>query len=1136
MLLIGGHASKSAMTLEPRPLSQYHVFLASPGDVGVERQAVRKFFEEYNRHTAQLWNARFEVIDWENYSTIGVGRPQELITQQTLERSRNSLALVIGIMGQRFGSPTGVAESGTEEEFNWAIESHKDTGFPEIKWFFRKVDKLEVPTDPDEAEKALDQWKKVRAFRQQMQDLNNPIFYAEYPGVTGFRDVFEHDLNLWLADKARPWVIHRPESSARPVASTAPIKYFEQVERDFRRLDIAGIDNDRTFEIPLSEIYVRLRVIFDEDAEGEVKSLESGALDIQTALLHYSKLVIVGDPGSGKSTFLKYIALMLAQSVLTGDPSIARDKLCLDEPLPLPIFLSCWDLADFLKQREHLRLGTLLEFIAERLAAYEFLVSVEEVGALLAAGNCCLLFDGLDEVPTDAGRAAVSRMLEDCIDHYGDNRFVVTSRIRAYTGDTILKGQFTRCDIQPFDSDDRAEFIRNWVSLLFRIQPDEVETEGTEPDREFKNLTDGIENGDRIRPLAVNPLLLTVISIVHWNRKRLPEQRVDLYDECVDVLLGQRKEAERIQLRKIAALDGEREDQTHEERAWVRKRFAEIALHILSLDGDDDEASKVEVIKLLIPRFMDQGATNEEQASVRAERFLDRQELKSGLLVSRRAHSYRFVHLTFQEYLAAWQLSNIDFEKVTAIVQPRLRLAKWFESLQLLGSQWAKESDDKADRYVAWLLSERGETINDQAPVVALCANVVKDISGVAELKQETRKTFSAAVEATLDAFRQASGVPANTQLEILEALGQLGGAVKPRLIEATKASLFQVRRRAIEMLLPHLSDDELFGLDHIWKDRSKEPPKTYLIALLGRDRKRAIAAVEQLRSMQSTCSQGILETCSWYRNNETSRAILTHLAKEAYEVSWNSWSQSRSFALERLARNWPDDAMRAFLVERTLQDVGESARGTALKLLAKSWPDELTREFVLQRADQDGNGFVRGTALEVLAKVWPDEATREFLIQREIQDSSEYVRTVTLEALAEKWPDNVSYEFFIKCAVHDGSEFVRLVAFKVLATKWVNDTTRGFLAQQIVRFSNEMFRSEACVVFANMHSRFGHILFTRDLDGVTPYLDPLKPVSQRHIDEAVLKAGSDIKDAPTIVAALSAHLGWDVTTGMKLD
>src|SRR6185436_13846594 len=115
----------SAMKPTPNPLSQYHVFLASPGDVGAERQYVRRFFDEYNRHTAHIWRARFEVVDWENYATIGVGRPQELITQQTLEKHRASLALVIGIMAQRFGSPTGKAESGTEEEFNWAMRSHR---------------------------------------------------------------------------------------------------------------------------------------------------------------------------------------------------------------------------------------------------------------------------------------------------------------------------------------------------------------------------------------------------------------------------------------------------------------------------------------------------------------------------------------------------------------------------------------------------------------------------------------------------------------------------------------------------------------------------------------------------------------------------------------------------------------------------------------------------------------------------------------------------------------------------------------------------------------------------------------------------------------------------------------------------
>ena len=476
-----------------------------------------------------------------------MGRPQELINQSTLEKYRDSLALVIGIMAQRFGTPSGKAESGTKEEFDIAMASHKATGFPEIKWFFRKVDKLELPADPEQAMAALAQWQQVLAFRKEMQNLNNPVFYTEYPGLAGFAEVFERDLNQWLADPARPWVVERPETAKRPITSISPpTKYFGNVERDFRRLDIAGIDNDRTFEIPLSDIYVRLRVMFDEDATDETEPRESGAIDIQTALLRYPKLVIVGDPGSGKSTFLKYIALMLARSCLRNDPGIAREKLCLVEPLPIPIFLSCWDLADFLRQREQARLNTLVEFIATRLTVFEFPISSEDAEKLLQTGNCCLLFDGLDEVPSDAGRAAVSRMLEDCVDRYGANRFVVTSRIRAYTGDAILKGQFTRCDIQPFNSDDREEFIRNWVALLFRVSPSDIETEGADAAREFTSLRNGIETSDRIRPLAVNPLLLTVIAIVHWNRKRLPEQRVDLYDECIDVLLGQRKEAEHI--------------------------------------------------------------------------------------------------------------------------------------------------------------------------------------------------------------------------------------------------------------------------------------------------------------------------------------------------------------------------------------------------------------------------------------------------------------------------------------------------------------------------------------------------------------------------------------------------------------
>ena len=71
------------------------------------------------------------------------------------------------------------------------------------------------------------------------------------------------------------------------------------------------------------------------------------------------------------------------------------------------------------------------------------------------------------------------------------------------------------------------------------------------------------------------------------------------------------------------------------------------------------------------------------------------------------------------------------------------------------------------------MLDSRRKTINGRGPVMVLCTNIVKDISGVANLKPQTRSKFREAVEATLTAFRKEAGIPAKTQLEILEALGQ---------------------------------------------------------------------------------------------------------------------------------------------------------------------------------------------------------------------------------------------------------------------------------------------------------------------------------------------------------------------------
>ena len=213
-----------------------------------------------------------------------------------------------------------------------------------------------------------------------------------------------------------------------------------------------------------------------------------------------------------------------------------------------------------------------------------------------------------------------------------------------------------------------------------------------------------------------------------------------------------------------------------------------------------EEIDRTAAISLLAQHFQ---TDDPDSPHVAAEEFLDQQELRSGLLVRRGGSAYRFVHLTFQEYLAAWHLAGRDLAQVLEEIGPHLREPTWFETLQLLGGALANRPDEYLDRYLGWLLERAGTTIQDQAPVIALAGNIVRDTHAVAALTRRTTGRYEELLRETFDAFSTGSRVPKQTQLELLEALGRLGASVKDQLVSATRSRLLDVRRRALEMLVP---------------------------------------------------------------------------------------------------------------------------------------------------------------------------------------------------------------------------------------------------------------------------------------------------------------------------------------------
>lgn len=130
------------------------IFLASPGDVGAERNSVNGFVNEWNDLWSDEIGVHLRLVRWETHAyPAGGADGQDVINAQIGEE----YDVFLGIMWKRFGTPTGRAASGTVEEFERALARNRASGSPELMFYFKKAE-----LDPDvDAEQLL----AVREFR-----------------------------------------------------------------------------------------------------------------------------------------------------------------------------------------------------------------------------------------------------------------------------------------------------------------------------------------------------------------------------------------------------------------------------------------------------------------------------------------------------------------------------------------------------------------------------------------------------------------------------------------------------------------------------------------------------------------------------------------------------------------------------------------------------------------------------------------------------------------------------------------------------------------------------------------------------------------------------------------------------------
>jgi hypothetical protein len=401
------------------------------------------------------------------------------------------------------------------------------------------------------------------------------------------------------------------------------------------------------------------------------KNNQPESLKIKTFLDSIYRVVLLGNPGGGKSTFTQKVAHVLA-TCYSERPFAGR------QVTPILVILR-----DYGAKKKQLNCSIVQYIEIKANSAYQTPPPSGAFDYLLLTGRVVVIFDGLDELLDTSYRREISSDIESFCNLYPSVPVLVTSREVGYDQAPLAPEKFEVFRLAPFDENQVREYVTKWFK---------VNEEPEEKGEAFLNESQFVSD------LRSNPLMLALMCKLYRREGYIPRNRPEVYEKCAEMLF------EKWDKNRDIPVEFRFEDN-------IRPAIAYLADWLYADQGLQGGVTESQLIAKLSEYLLEHRFDDRDQAERAAREFIQffrgRAWVFTGIGTTADGEElYQFTHRTFLEYFTALYLFRTQetAKELAEFLLPKIAKKEWDVVAQLAFQIKSKNSEGAGDKLITTVL------------------------------------------------------------------------------------------------------------------------------------------------------------------------------------------------------------------------------------------------------------------------------------------------------------------------------------------------------------------------------------------------------------------------------------------------